>query len=141
MSGHDYLTVVEVLSMHSALIRRYGGASGVRDPGALESALFRPQTGYYKDIVAEAAALLESLALNHAFVDGNKRIAFAVMDVFFRINGWRLRRAPSRIYSEMMKMFDAGTFQLAQIEPWLRSFAGPDTSAAPASPTRGRTRS
>lgn len=129
MSSHEYLTVAEVLSMHSVLIRRYGGASGVRDPGALEAALFRPQTGYYDDIVAEAAALLESIALNHPFVDGNKRIAFAVMDVFLRINGWRLRRAPARIYAEMMKMFEGGTFQMRQLEPWLRSFAGPDAPA------------
>ena len=74
-----------------------GGAPGVRDPGALEAALFRPQTGYYDDIVAEAAALLESLAINHPFVDGNKRIAFAAADVFLRINGWRLQRAQMQI--------------------------------------------
>lgn len=80
--AHDYLTVADVLGMHTVLIQRYGGAPGVRDPGALESALFRPQTGYYEDIVAEAAALLESLAINHPFVDGNKRIAFAAADVF-----------------------------------------------------------
>ena len=67
MSGRDYLTVADVLGMHTALMQRYGGAPGVRDPGALESALFRPQTGYYEDIVAEAAALLESLAINHPF--------------------------------------------------------------------------
>ena len=74
--AHDYLTVADVLGMHTVLMQRYGGAPGVRDPGALEAALFRPQTGYYDDIVAEAAALLESLAINHPFVDGNKRIAF-----------------------------------------------------------------
>lgn len=75
--ARDHLTVADVLGMHTVLMQRYGGAMGVRDPGALEAALFRPQTGYYKDIVAEAAALLESLAINHPFVDGNKRIAFA----------------------------------------------------------------
>lgn len=90
---------------------------------ALEAALFRPQTGYYDDIVAEAAALLESLAINHPFVDGNKRIAFAATDVFLRINGWRLRRAPMQIYGEMMQMFESGTFDIAHFDPWLRSFA------------------
>ena len=74
--AHDYLTVADVLGMHTVL-QRYGGAPGVRDPGALEAALFRPQTGYYDDIVAEAAALLESLVINHPFVDGNRPIAFA----------------------------------------------------------------
>ena len=120
---HDYLTVADVLGMHTVLMQRYGGALGVRDPGALESALFRPQTGYYDDIVAEAAALLESLAINHPFVDGNKRISFAAADVFLRINGWRLQRAPMQIHAEMMQMFESGTFDIAHLEPWLRSFA------------------
>ncbi|MGE4124749.1 MAG: type II toxin-antitoxin system death-on-curing family toxin [Pusillimonas sp.] len=123
--AHGYLTVADVLGMHAVLLQRYGGATGVRDPGALEAALFRPQTGYYKDIVAEAAALLESLAINHPFVDGNKRIAFAAADVFLRINGWQLKRAPMQIYAQMMQMFDSGTFDIAHLDPWLRSFAVP----------------
>lgn len=120
---HDYLTVADVLGIHTVLIQRYGGAPGVRDPGALESALFRPQTGYYEDIVAEAAALLESLAINHPFADGNKRIAFAAADVFLRINGWRLQRSPVQIHAEMIQMFEAGTFDIAHLDPWLRAFA------------------
>ena len=119
----DYLTVADVLGMHTTLLLRYGGAPGVRDHGALEAALFRPQTGYYQDVVAEAAALMESLAINHPFVDGNKRIAFAATDVFLRINNWRLQRAPMQIYAEMMQMFESGTFDLAHLEPWLRGFA------------------
>lgn len=119
----DYLTVADVLGMHSVLMQRYGGAPGVRDPGALEAALFRPQTGYYGDILAEAAALMESLATNHPFVDGNKRIAFAAADVFLRINGYRLHRAPMQIHSEMIQMFESGTFDIAHLDPWLRSFA------------------
>lgn len=120
--ARDFLTVADVLGMHTVLMQRYGGALGVRDPGALEAALFRPQTGYYEDIVAEAAALMESLAINHPFVDGNKRIAFAAADVFLRINGWRLRRPSAQIYTEMMRMFGSGTFDIAAIEPWLRGF-------------------
>lgn len=119
----DFLTVADVLGMHTVLMQRYGGAMGLRDPGALEAALYRPQTGYYEDILAEAAALMESLAVNHPFVDGNKRIAFAATDVFLRINGWRLQREPGAIYAEMMQMFDAGTFDIAHLEPWLRGFA------------------
>jgi len=119
----DYLTVADVLGMHTVLMQRYGGAGGVRDPGALEAALFRPQTGYYDDIIAEAAALLESLAINHPFVDGNKRIAFAAADVFLRINGWCLKRPPLVIHKEMLQMFEAGTFDIAHLEPWLRGFA------------------
>jgi len=115
----------DVLGIHTVLMQRYGGALGVRDPGALEAALFRPQTGYYKDIVAEAAAMMESLAINHPFVDGNKRIAFAATDAFLRINGWRLKRPALQIHSEMMQMFDSGTFDNSHLEPWLRSFAKP----------------
>jgi death-on-curing protein len=124
----DFLTVADVLAIHTALMQRYGGALGVRDPGALESALFRPQTGYYQDIVAEAAALMESLAINHPFVDGNKRIAFAATDVFFRINGWQLRRAPMQIHAEMLQLLETSTFDLAHIDPWLREFAYPSIS-------------
>ena len=121
--SRDYLTVADVLGMHIALVSRYGGAPGVRDPGGLEAALFRPQTGYYGDVVAEAAAMMESLAINHPFVDGNKRIAFAAADVFLRVNGWRLKRAPMEIFAEMIEMLESGTFDIAHIEPWLRSFA------------------
>lgn len=121
--NRDYLTAADVLGMHTVLIQRYGGAGGVRDPGALEAALFRPQTGYYDDIISEAAALLESLAINHPFVDGNKRIAFAAADVFLRINGWYLKRPSMVIYKEMLQLFEAGTFDIAHLEPWLREFA------------------
>lgn len=123
--GRDYLTVADVLGLHTVLMQRYGGALGVRDPGALEAALFRPQTGYYDDIVAQAAALLESLAINHPFLDGNKRIAFAAADVFLRINGWRLHRAPMQIHDEMIRMLESGTFDIAYLDPWLREFAEP----------------
>jgi death-on-curing protein len=119
----DYLTVADVLGMHAVLMQRYGGAVGIRDPGALEAALFRPQTGYYDDIIAEAAALLESLAINHPFLDGNKRIAFAAADVFLRINGWRLKRPSMVIHTEMLQLFETGRFDIAQLEPWLREFA------------------
>lgn len=75
---NDYLTLAEVLAIHDDQIERYGGSAGVRDCGLLEAALFRPQTGYYADLIEEAAALWESLAQNHPFIDGNKRTAFAV---------------------------------------------------------------
>lgn len=123
MNRREYLTVADVLGLHAVLIHRYGGSAGLRDPGALEAALFRPQSGYYKDLIAEAAALLESLAISHPFIDGNKRIAFAAADVFLRLNGCRLQREPMRIYAEMTGMFDTDTFDIAHIEPWLREFA------------------
>ena len=67
--------------------RRTGAPPEIRDPGQLDAALFRPQTGYYADVIAEAAALWESLCQNHPFVDGNERTAFAAMFTFLAING------------------------------------------------------
>lgn len=83
----DYLTVTEVLAIQRDQIGRYGGMHGLRDQGQLEAAVFGPQTGYYPDVVAEAAALWESLSQNHPFIDGNKRTAFASMYTFLAING------------------------------------------------------
>jgi hypothetical protein len=65
----DYVTVAEALAIHADQIERYGGSAGVRDQGLLEGALFRPQTGYYRSLTEEAAALWESLSQNHPFVD------------------------------------------------------------------------
>lgn len=121
MTVREYLTVTDVLELHAILIKKYGGASGIRDHGALEGAVHRPQTGYYEDIVAEAAALMESLAVNHPFIDGNKRVAFAVTDVFLRINGHRIKSAPIDIYADMIQMFETGTFDMIHLEPWLKN--------------------
>lgn len=80
----------ETLELHDQLILRFGGSKGVRDLGLLESALIRPQTGYYDTLSMQAAALLQSLCQNHCFVDGNKRVAFAGTAIFLRMNGYRL---------------------------------------------------
>src|SRR5207245_4756074 len=83
----ECLTVAEVYRMQFLLIERFGGVHGVRDKNAVEAAVFRAQTGYYNSIEEEAAALMESLGNNHAFIDGNKRIAFTATDVFLGRNG------------------------------------------------------
>lgn len=103
----DYLTSVEVLALHHALIERYGGAKGIRDMGAVEAAVFRPQCGYYAGIAEEAAALLESLLINHPFVDGNKRVAFAACDVFLRINGHALGADSDWFFKRMMAWLES----------------------------------
>lgn len=117
----DYLTVAEVLAIHSDQIDRYGGSHGLRDPGLLEAALYRPQTGYYADLIEEAGALWESLAQNHAFLDGNKRVAFAAMYTFLAINGIRLTPDPHETYAFIASLYDANQFNLEKIVPWLRS--------------------
>jgi death-on-curing protein len=91
----DYLTIADVLAMHADQIERYGGADGIRDPGQLEAALFRPQTGYYPDLIAEAAAMWESLSQNHPFVDGNKRTAFAASIPFWPLTALKSQRTPT----------------------------------------------
>src|SRR5947209_19223736 len=117
----DYLTVAEVLAMHTDQIERYWGAHGVKDPGLLEAALYRPQTGYYADLVEEAAALWESLAQNHAFVDGNKRIAFAATYTFLAINDVALRASADSAYAFIDGLHEAVSFRFEELAIWLRA--------------------
>ncbi len=116
-----YLTLAEVLAFHEVLIEEFGGATGIRDLGALESALYRPRTGYYRDVVEEAAALFESLVQNHPFVDGNKRVAFAVMDVFLRVNGHVLEVDDVAAHEQLVGLMERGALDLAAIDAWLRA--------------------
>jgi death on curing protein len=117
----DYLTLPEVLAMHADQIDRYGGTQGVRDHGLLESALYRPQTGYYADLVEEAAALWESLAQNHPFIDGNKRTAFAATYTFLAINGVQLTANAEDAYAFVWGLYEEGVFSFDKLVPWLRS--------------------
>lgn len=116
----DYLTVADVLAIHADLIERYGGAPGLRDAGLLEAALFRPQTGYYSDVIEEAAALWESLAQNHAFIDGNKRLAFAATYTFLSINGIPLRAPADETYVFIVGLYDKASFRFNDLVIWLR---------------------
>jgi death-on-curing protein len=119
----EYVTTADALFFHKQLIEHYGGAPGIRDAGALESALHRPQTGYYDTIVHEAAALLESLVQNHPFIDGNKRTAFAVVDVFLRINGYIITADSAAVYDKFIKLLEQGTFDMEHLVPWLEEIA------------------
>ena len=123
----DYLTVAEVLAMHADQIQLYGGSHGIRDQGLLEAALFRPQTGYYADLI-EAAALWESLAQNHAFIDGNKRTAFAATYTFLAINGARLTADAEETYAFVAALYEADQFRFDQLVPWLRDHVTQETS-------------
>ncbi len=116
----QYLTTIEVLHMQRYLVDRFGGTHGIRDPGALEAALYRPQSGYYKDTLAQAAALWESVTNNHPFIDGNKRIGFAVTDTFLRLNGYKITADPDTIYKFMDGLFNNNQFRFDRLEPWLR---------------------
>jgi death on curing protein len=122
----DYLTVAEVLAMHADQIERYGGAHGLRDPGLLEAALFRPQTGYYADLIEEAAAMWESMSQNHPFIDGNKRTAFAVTYTFLAINGAWLSANAEETQNFVLALYEANEFTFDRLVPWLRAHTGVD---------------
>jgi death on curing protein len=116
----DYLTVAEVYGMQHRLIELFGGLHGVRDKGAVEAAVFRPQIGYYNSLEEEAAALMESLANNHGFIDGNKRIAFTAADVFLRRNGFYIEVEGLDGYAFIYGSMDRGEFRFGHIVDWIR---------------------
>ena len=116
-----FLSVDEVVAIHERLIEQFGGTHGLRDPGMLESALFRPQTGYYSDLAEMATALFESLLMNHPFVDGNKRVAFFATDVFLRMNGWKLEVEPEGAYEFLIGLLSHGKCDFDNLLPWIQA--------------------
>ena len=116
---YDYIRVDDVLAIHADQIERYGGSQGLRDPGLLEAALFRPQTGYYPSLVDEAAALWESLSQNHPFVDGNKRTAFAAAYVFLLINGLRIVARDEDAHEFVLELYESGQLKFENLRAWL----------------------
>lgn len=121
----EYLTLAEALWVHEQQIERFGGSPGVRDRGLIESALLRPQTGYYADTIEEAAALWESLAMNHGFIDGNKRVAFACADLFLNLNGYDITADEQAVVSFIYRHLESGTFRKDVLDTWLRDWTGP----------------
>src|SRR6202451_2058629 len=120
-----YLTVAEVYQMQHRLIDIFGGMHGVRDKGAVEAAVFRPQTGYYNSLEEEAAALMESLGNTHGFLDGNKRIAFSAADVFLRRNGRYIEAEAAAGYEFIAGSMERHEFHFAKIADWIRRHAKP----------------
>jgi death on curing protein len=116
-----YPNLQDVLIIHARLIGRFGGSLGVRDRGGLESALARPQIGYYLDLIQEAAALWESLSQNHPFIDGNKRVAVTVCAAFLRVNGYRLDFDDKTAYAFLISLYSEGRFAFSELETWLRA--------------------
>ena len=122
---HDFPTIDEVVDVHDDLIREFGGSMGLRDMGALESALWRPQMGYYDGLIEEAAAMLESLAMNHPFVDGNKRTAFASTEMFLGLNGSFIDCDSYEAYRFFMGLFETNSFRFAELRSWLEEHVKP----------------
>jgi death on curing protein len=86
----------------------------------LESALYRPRTGYYADIAEMATALFQSLLMNHPFVDGNKRVAFFATDVFLRLNGWRLKVDTKEAHAFIVGCLESNASNYANLLIWIR---------------------
>jgi len=118
-----FLSCDEALAIHSTLLERFGGPSGIRDYGLLESALYRPRTGHYKDLAEMAAALFESLIMNHPFVDGNKRVAFFATDVFLRMNGYKLKVDAKNAHRFLIGLLENNCCSFDQLLPWIRKHA------------------
>jgi death on curing protein len=116
----DYLTVAEVYRMQHRLIELFGGQHGVRDTSAVEAAVFRPQSGYYESLEEEAAALMESLGMNHGFIDGNKRIAFTAADVFLRRNGFYIDVSADDGHQFIEGSLARAEFRFGKILGWIR---------------------
>lgn len=106
MKSPVFLTLDQVLYIHREQIRRLGGSEGVRDMGLLQSALAMPQAGFsgqylHGDLFEMAAAYLFHLALNHPFVDGNKRVAAMAADVFLELNGYSLPASCEKAFEDL----------------------------------------
>jgi death-on-curing protein len=120
MGATWYPDMQDVLALHQRQLEHFGGAPGVRDAGLIEAALARPQSGYYKDLIEEAAALWESLTMNHGFIDGNKRVGLAATYVFLRINGLELKASSKATLSFVIGSLEAKTFEKNRLDAWLR---------------------
>ena len=118
-------TIEDVIAIHDDQIAQFGGSYGLRDEGGLESALLRPQIGYYDGIVEEAAAMMESIAMNHPFVDGNKRTAFFATDTFLRLNGYYIDCDDREAHAFFMRLFATESFRFAQLREWLEETVKP----------------
>jgi death-on-curing protein len=118
-SSVTYLSLDEVLAIHDLVLEYGGGTTGVRDLGLVDSAIGRPQTGYYADLVEMAAALMESLLINHPFLDGNKRTAFVATDTFLRANGYRLDLDSEEAFEFIFGNLDRHSLDFAALVPWI----------------------
>jgi len=120
-----YLTLGEVVALHRAIVAATAGAEGIRDLGALESALAQPKATFdgadlYPTVADKASVLAFGLAMNHPFVDGNKRIAHAAMAVFLDLNGLAIEATVDE-QEQLMLNLAAGQASRVGLTTWLGS--------------------
>jgi death-on-curing protein len=119
-----YLSVTQVIELQRRQVLRFGGARGLRDRGALEAAVARPAMTFggedlYHDLPAKAAALMHSLVLNHAFVDGNKRVGAHAALVLLLVNGWEIDVPPPDLAAITLSVA-AGEIDVEALAIWFR---------------------
>jgi len=120
----QYIPEELVLTIHADLLQRYGGQSGLRDRGLLESALAQPRMTaggkeVHKTLFDKAAAYGYHVCNNHPFIDGNKRVAFVLMDVFLQKNGWEITAEEEETYTMMISLA-SGKLSKIQLASWLK---------------------
>jgi len=125
MAERVYLTVAEVVAIHHYQIDEYGGEHGMLNQGALEAAVFRPQTGYYNDISEEAAALLESLVQQSCLYRRQQRVEFAAVHTFLLVNGFDLHVSSKAAYEFMIAAMEQGKFRFALLHEWIAAHLVP----------------
>lgn len=118
------LSLAEILRLHEAILAQSGGGAGLRDLGALESAVAQPSMAFdgkdlYPSLAEKAAALCYSLVSNHAFVDGNKRIAHAAMEAFLMLNGTEIGAGIDE-QEQIMLQLASGSYTREQLVSWLQ---------------------
>ena len=123
MTEPEWFTYEQAIAAHSIQLRRYGGAAGLRDEGALRSALDRPVNKWHyesAELPALAAAYAYGLAKNHPFVDGNKRVAFVVLELFLALNGLELLADDESCVVTMLRLA-GGSLDESALAAWLRA--------------------
>lgn len=119
-----YLSVEQILLLHQAQLEKFGGGSGLRDRGGLESAAARPAMTFggedlYPDVAAKTAALMHSLVMNHPFVDGNKRVGAVAAELFVLLNGWRLEATDAE-FEQITLTAARGELEADALAIWFR---------------------
>jgi death-on-curing protein len=125
MPSRIYPTVAETIETHRLLIEEFGGSHGIRDRGLLQSAVLRAQNGYYGNLIEEAPALMESLANDHAFLDGNKRVSFVMTDAMLRANGYFLDVKPVEAHKLITEAMEKNAFRFPMIRDWIGAVVKP----------------
>lgn len=118
------ITVRQILTLHEFEIKKYGGSSGIRDIGMLKSAIGRPFATFngedlYSDIYTKSAALIQSIAKNHPFVDGNKRTSFVTAAVFLRLNRYLFEVPQKEVVDYILRVVNEN-LSVDEISAWIK---------------------